>query len=129
MNQPLMLALAAALLAGGCAMPTHNDGGPRRSSGRSASIPFVEFGNINDWRADGERGIYIQSTNRKWYYATFMSPCIQLPYTESIGFRTTPPLPLDKFDSVLVRGEPCYFRTLEEIPAPPSNNPPPRPPR
>ncbi|MDB5396652.1 MAG: hypothetical protein JWM91_4158 [Rhodospirillales bacterium] len=118
MIRSVSLALAAASILGGCA--TQNQGAPSNS----ASIPFVEFGNINDWRAEGTSGIYIQSDDRHWYHATFTAPCIDLPYAERIGFRTTPPLPMDKFDAILVRGQPCYFKTFKEVPGPPSNNPP-----
>jgi hypothetical protein len=118
MTRTSVLTLAAASLLGGCAI--QHQGAPSAQ----ASIPFVEFGNINDWRAEGADGIYIQSTDRHWYHATFMARCIDLPYAENIGFRTTPPLPMDKFDSILVRGQPCYFRTFEKVPGPPSNNPP-----
>jgi hypothetical protein len=89
----------------------------------SASIPFVTFGNIYDWAADGTRGIYIESSNRQWYYATFMAPCIQLPFAETVGFKTTPPQPLDKFDSIIVRGERCAFATLDKVPELPKNMP------
>ncbi|HLG86729.1 MAG TPA: DUF6491 family protein [Alphaproteobacteria bacterium] len=86
-----------------------------------ASIPFVEFGNIYDWAGDGTRGIYIESSNGQWYYATFIAPCIQLPFAETIGFKTIPPLPLDKFDSIIVRGEQCSFATLDRVPGLPKN--------
>lgn len=111
--------VAFMLFAGGCAMQKQP-----ASSASTNSIPFVEFGNINDWRADGDKGIYIQSSNRYWYYATFMTPCIDLPFAETIGFSSTPPLPMDKFDSILVRGQPCNFQTFEKMPGPPGNNPP-----
>ena len=85
----------------------------------NASIPFSEFGRIYDWRADGRVGIYIESEDRKWFHATFMAPCENLPYTEHVGFHTTPPLPIDKFDSIEVRGENCSFQSLEQVPGPP----------
>jgi hypothetical protein len=115
-------------LVGGCAT---QQGGASPSS--LNSIPFVQFGNIENWQADGTKGIYVQSKDRYWYYATFIAPCIDLPFTEErIGFRTTPPMPMDKFDSIVVRGQPCYFKTFEKLPGPPSNNvpkaPPPPPP-
>jgi hypothetical protein len=116
MNKTILLTLAAASLLGGCAM----QGAPSTQAG----IPFAEFGNINDWRAEGTSGIYVQSLDRHWYHATFMAPCLDLPFTERIGFRTTPPLPLDKFDSILVQGRVCYFKTFDKVPGPPSNSPP-----
>ena len=111
----LMVALSAL---GGCAAKGP-DGGVPSVSPAQASIPFTEFGNIYDWRADGNAGIYIQSDDRKWFHATFMAPCIDLPFAEHVGFRTTPPLPLDKFDSIVLRDEVCYFKSFEKVPGPP----------
>jgi Family of unknown function (DUF6491) len=91
----------------------------------NASIPFSEFGRIYDWRADGRTGIFIESEDRKWFHATFMAPCENLPFTEHVGFHTTPPLPIDKFDSIEVRGENCYFNSLETAAGPPSAAPKP----
>jgi hypothetical protein len=87
---------------------------------KNVSIPFSELGNIYDWRADGRAGIYIESSDKKWFHATFMAPCENLPFTEHVGFHTTPPLPIDKFDSIEVRGEICSFQDLEAVSSPPS---------
>ena len=118
MSKSLLLAAFALSLAG-CA-----SSGPKNPSvsPASASIPFSELGTIYDWRADSRAGIYIESDDRKWFHATFMAPCENLPFTEHVGFRTTPPLPIDKFDSIEVRGEICNFRNLEEVQAPPGKS-------
>ena len=89
----------------------------------TAGIPVNEFGNIYDWRADGRAGIYLESDERKWFHATFLTPCENLPFTEHVGFRTTPPLPITKFDSIEVRGDNCYFKTFEQVPGPPAAKP------
>jgi hypothetical protein len=120
MIRSVLLALGAVSVLGGCAMQNQGAASPASLN----SIPFVQFGNINDWRAEGTGGIYIQSVDRHWYHATFMAPCLDLPFAERIGFRSTPPIPLDQFDSILVRGQPCYFKTFEKVPGPPGNNPP-----
>ena len=64
--------------------------------------------------------VYIESEDKKWFHATFMAPCENLPFTEHVGFHTTPPLPIDQFDSIEVRGEICNFKDLEAVSAPPS---------
>lgn len=120
MNRSLLLAVVALAVAG-CA--SKGQDGALQVSPAQASIPFGEFGNIYDWRADGSAGIYIQSDDRHWYYATFVSPCTNLPFTEHVGFRTTPPLPLDKFDSIEVRGENCFFKSLDKSAGPPATSP------
>lgn len=122
MSKSFLLIAAAAALLGGCAMQGQNGSA---KSPAAASISFVEFGNIYDWRADGSKGIYIESDDRKWFYATFMSPCTDLPFSEHVGFRSTPPLPLDKFNSIEVRGETCYFQTFDHSPGPPGTQPKP----
>ena len=113
---PLVLLVLAI---GGCAS------GDRKATlvAPNVSIPFSERGNIYDWRADGRAGIYIESEDRKWFHATFMAPCENLPFTEHVGFHTTPPLPIDKFDSIEVRGEMCAFQSLEEVAGPPGVKP------
>jgi hypothetical protein len=111
----LFLLAAVALCIGGCASPDQKT----MLVSANTSIPFAELGTIYDWRADGRAGIYIESVDRKWFHATFMAPCENLPFTEHVGFHTTPPLPIDKFDSIEVRGENCSFQTLEEVAGPP----------
>ncbi len=113
---PLALILLApvAVGIGGCA----SQGQKTTLVSANASIPFSEFGRIYDWLADGRTGIYIESEDRKWFHATFMAPCENLPFTEHVGFHTTPPLPIDKFDSIEVRGENCAFQSLEAVPGP-----------
>jgi hypothetical protein len=120
MKMSLALALAMSAIIGGCA--TQNQGSAPVIA--AAGIPFVQFGNIFTWQADGEKGIYIESRQRQWYYATFIMPCRNLPFEqERIGFRTTPTLPLDKFDSIVVDGEPCYFQTFDKVAGPPGAAP------
>ena len=113
--------LALAILAlGGCSSSGQKN---LAVSPAEAGIPFTEFGDIFDYRADGSTGIYIETDDRKWYHATFLAPCLNLSSTEHVGVRTTPPLPLTKFDSIEVRGEDCYFKTIEQVPSPPASRP------
>lgn len=84
------------------------------------TIPFVNYGSINDWRAVNYRAILIASDHNRWYKATFFSPCFDLPYALTVGFVTGPSGSLDKFSSILVHGHQCWFKSLEEVPAPSS---------
>jgi len=70
-----------------------------------ASIPFANHGGIRDWRETGDRTLYIQDSARHWYRATLMTSAFDLPYTTAIGFDTGPTDRLDKFSSVVVRGQ------------------------
>ena len=111
---------AAALLSlAGCGSDDPNQKPRLEESPATASMEFVDFGNIFDWRGDGTDGIYIQSDHRKWYHATFVTPCQNLPYTEHVDVHTTPPSSASKFDSIEVRGEDCYFKSLDEVSGPP----------
>jgi len=118
----VLLAFAAMASIGGCAVQSE------KGVAGTASIPLSEFGSIRDWRAEGAVGLYIESDNRQWYHATFMSPCVDLPFAGHIGFRTTPPLPVYKFDSIEVDHQQCYFKSLDKMPGPPEDSPPKRPP-
>jgi len=112
--------LAAALLSlAGCGSDDPNQKPRLEVSPATASMDFVDFGNIFDWRGDGTDGIYIQSDHRKWYHATFVAPCQNLPYTEHVDVHTTSPSSVSVFDSIEVRGEDCYFKSLDEVSGPP----------
>jgi hypothetical protein len=77
-----------------------------------ASIPFTQFGTIRDWRPDGDRGLYIRGSGNQWYYATLMSKCNGINFTDTIGFDNEPNGTLDKFSSIRVDGQTCQFTSL-----------------
>src|SRR3569833_1276211 len=111
---------AAALLSlAGCGSDDPNQKPRLEVSPATASMACVDFGNIFDWRGEGTEGIYIQADTRKWYHATFVAPCQNLPYTEHVDVHTPPPSSANTVDSIEVRGEDCYFKSLEEAPGPP----------
>ncbi len=83
-----------------------------------AVINFVDLGGIDDWRADGSDAILIKGRNKSWFRATFFGACIGLQFAETIGFITDSSGALDKFSSILVDGERCWFRTFVKIPDP-----------
>jgi len=90
----------------------------------NASIPFAGYsGRIRDWRAEGRYSILIQADSGQWYRAEFMSPCHNLPFTETIGFVLDARREIDKFGSIVVRGagglvEECWFKSFEKLPGP-----------
>jgi len=86
---------------------------------RPVSIPFVSWGGIKDWRPAGTGALFIEGRNNKWYEATFFSPCIGLAFTPLVvGFVTEPGGSIDKFSSIIVEGQRCWFRTLQETSPP-----------
>jgi len=77
------------------------------------SIPFAQFGGIDDWRADGTQALYIKGRrNSEWYYAKLMSTCQGLNFAEAIGFRNEAAGNFDKFSTIIVDGRPCQLTSL-----------------
>ena len=78
---------------------------------------------IDSWKEDGTKGIYLRVGVNKWYYATFMAPCINLPWVESIGIVTDGMGQVDRFSSIVVNAhsgaERCWFKTVDEVDGPP----------
>jgi hypothetical protein len=96
-----------------CAAATTLAGGAtaaERSVAPEARIPFA--GNIRDFQPDGTRAIYVQDSHRRWYRGTFMAPCLDLPYAETIGVRNRGIGGLDKWATIYVRGSRCTLSSF-----------------
>jgi len=78
---------------------------------------------IDSWKEDGTKGVYLRVGVKKWYYATFMAPCINLPWVESIGIVTDGMGQVDHFSSIVVNSqtgtERCWFKAVDEVDGPP----------
>jgi hypothetical protein len=86
-----------------------------------ASIPFIQYGSIRDWRADNDRGLWIQDDRRRWYYAKLMGPCFGLDFATRIGFDTRSPGTFDRFSAIIVPHEGrCAVQSIV------ASDPPPR---
>ena len=86
---------------------------------REASIPFVGFGTIRNFRALDRDTLYVQDQRRNWYRAELIGPCSELPWAEAIGFETRGTNRLDRFSSVIVRGQRCQLISFTESAGPP----------
>lgn len=104
------LALLLTLVAPGLQADQHKE---RK---RPVTIPFADLGGIENWRPVGDEAILIETRRDKWYRATFFGPCIGLNYSTAVGFVTHPSGSVDKFSSILVDGQRCWFKSLEEVP-------------
>lgn len=82
-----------------------------------AAIPFPER-NIDSWRANGTKGLWIRA-QRKWYYAELFMNCPDLPWAESVAFVTGGPGSFDRYSYILVRGERYPLRSLTASSEPP----------
>jgi hypothetical protein len=109
----LVLPLAALALA---APPVHAEqAAPQVEAQQEARIPFVNHGGIRDWHAHDRDTLYIQGRNRAWYEATLMRPAYDLRFSTAIGFDTGPSDTLDKFSTVVIRGQRYAIKSLVKI--------------
>ena len=110
----LRLGLVSVLVAGAAITAAAESKTPpsQPSQQQEASIPFAALGNIQNWVADGETGLYIEGLRHQWYHATLMGHCLDLPYQERIGFVMEPDLSFNKFSAIVVRGHVCQVKTM-----------------
>ena len=83
-------------------------------TGREASIPFAALGGIDDWRANGDRGLWIRGRSHRWYYAELLGSCSGLGFRDRIGFVIEPYGSFDRFSSIVVEGRICPIKSLRE---------------
>ena len=88
----------------------------------SASATLVKRAEMRHWLADGERGLWIQAANLKWFYARFTGVCHGLNSTNSLVFDTRASGNIDRTSSVVVPGVGrCLVRSLAPCGGPPKN--------
>lgn len=124
MKSNLALSLAAMLLPLSAAAaiepaPQASAGEPR-ALGVESSIVFPSDSSIRNWKADGHRGIWIQDRRRDWYYGTFAGYCRDVDFAQAIGAETRGAGRLDRFSSIIVRGESCPLTSFVTSDGPPS---------
>jgi hypothetical protein len=124
MNKNLALSLAAVLLplsaAAAANEPAPESTKEARALGVESSIVFPSDSSIRNWQADRDRGIWIQGRGNDWYYGTFAGFCRDLDFAQAIGFETRGAGRLDKFASIIVRGERCQLTSFVNSAPPPS---------
>jgi hypothetical protein len=91
-----------------------------RALGVESSIVFPSDSTIRNWQADRDRGIWIRGRGNDWYYGTFAGFCRDLDFAQAIGFETRGAGRLDKFSSIVVRGERCQLSSFVTSAPPPS---------
>jgi hypothetical protein len=88
-----------------------------------ALIPFASR-NIFTWEADGEKGIWVQSIGRRWYYAEFMSPCTGIQFRTGVRYKFGPAGKLDRWGAVIVpHVSECFFKSFSVSAGPQANKP------
>jgi len=116
----LALSLAAVLLPLSAAAAANESAKEPRALGVESSITFPSDSSIRNWQADRERGIWIQGRGNDWYYGTFAGLCRDLDFAQAIGVETRGAGRLDKFASIIVRGERCQLTSFVTSAPPPS---------
>jgi len=112
-----MTALTAGALA---AVFATCSGSVAASSTPQAAIPFADHGGIYDWRANGDKGIWIQSVGGKWFYGSFMGTCLGLDTALRVGFKSEPTGQFDRWSTIVVPHEPqCHLASFEQSAGPP----------
>jgi hypothetical protein len=93
---------------------------PPTRSDPEVSIPFVNHGAVQDFRADGRNGVYIRGIGSQWYYARTLGTCQELPWANAIGVQSRGTDTLDRYSTLIVHGERCPLQSLV------ASDPPPR---
>lgn len=86
-----------------------------------ARIAFAKS-NIWNWQVVNDETVLIQDIGHRWYKATLLGHCINLPFAERIAFDSNPDGTFDKFSAILYRGQRCPLRSLVETAAPPKKS-------
>lgn len=111
----------AALLSGGAWAQTEQKASAPAMSIEEVSIPFANFGGIDDWRADGNKALYVKGRrSNEWYYAKLFSTCHGLNFANTIGFESTPPQDFNRYSTILVDGQRCALISLVKSEKPPA---------
>lgn len=115
MKTLLLAALAAATAAAPAPAETHR----AAPNAEEVRIPFVQFGGIRDFHADGPETLYLQDRRRNWYRAEMIGACINLPWARAIGIDSRGMSNLDRFSILVVEGERCAISSLTRSEGPP----------
>jgi hypothetical protein len=116
-----MMKLLLAVAAAGQAVPASASPPPAAPSvqGQEVRIPFVNFGGVRSFEADGQDSVYLQDRSRNWYRAELIGPCHGLPWALRIGIDSRGASAFDRFGTLLVDGERCQLRSLTRSGPPP----------
>jgi hypothetical protein len=119
MKQKLALSLAALLLPLSAAAAIE-PAAETRTLGVESGIVFPSDSSIRNWKADRDRGIWIEGRRGEWYYGSFAGICRDLDFAQAIGVDVRGSARLDRFATILVRGERCPLTSFVSSAPPPS---------
>jgi Family of unknown function (DUF6491) len=120
----LILASTSAVMAG----PREDTPAPAASAPAAAApatkplpevqINFANHGGIWDWSVVDNKTVLIQDRSRRWYKATLLVNCIDLPFDQKLGFESNADGSFDKFSVVQTRSQRCPLTSLVRTDAP-----------
>ena len=84
-----------------------------------ASIPFFSTATSPDWRADGDKGLWLRANMPQWFYVTLNGPCSRLAAATTLGFHSSPNDEFDRFSTIVAEGELCPVQSVVKSDAPP----------
>ncbi|MFB9068038.1 DUF6491 family protein [Pseudofulvimonas gallinarii] len=67
------------------------------------------------WQPAGDLNLLLEARLNEWYWLEVDGPCMELPYAQAIGVKTSMNTLQARFDSILVEGQPCRIRTIRPI--------------
>lgn len=118
-----MIRLLALFLAASLSLAVATADGAERAEpelGVESSIMLPSDSSIRNWQADGDRGIWVQARGGRWYYGTFAGLCFEIDSALAIAVDTRGLSRLDRFSTILVRGERCPLSSFVTSAPPPS---------
>lgn len=87
-------------------------GADTREVGVEASIAFPSHGGVRNFRADDDRGVWIEDQRRNWYYASFLGQCRDIRWADAIGVETYGSSRLDRNSRLIVGSDVCAISRL-----------------
>jgi hypothetical protein len=69
-----------------------------------SAATYLNRTRLRDWLADGERGLWLQAVDLRWFYARFAHACHGLGATNSLSFDTRGSDKIDGSSAVVVPG-------------------------
>jgi len=69
-----------------------------------STTTFLNHAQLRHWLADGERGLWIQAIDLRWFYARFTHACHGLSATNSLSFDMRGSDTIDSTSAVVVPG-------------------------
>jgi Family of unknown function (DUF6491) len=120
----LILAGASSVMAGppedaaAPATPAPAAAAPAAIPQPEVQITFANHGGIWDWSVVDNRTLLIQDRSRRWYKATLMVTCVDLPFDQKLGFESNIDGSFDRFSAIQTRGQRCPLMSLVRTDAP-----------